>query len=131
MDLGPVGPPFFHLQQTSSPISHYFAHSSAGSLLFALPLRGSPFSITQRCRSIYSVLGLDGACYRGIIYDPTHFNIYTEHTNIFVCTSNTCRSPMAEQFANAWLDKNNCRGQYCFISRALSNAYEPENSPAS
>ena len=38
---------------------------------------------------------------------------------------------MAEQFANAWLEVNNCRGQYSFISRALSNAYEPENSPAS
>ena len=38
---------------------------------------------------------------------------------------------MAEQFANAWLDDNNCRGKYRFISRALSNAYEPENSPAS
>lgn len=50
---------------------------------------------------------------------------------IFVCTSNTCRSPMAEQFASAWLVENNLRGQYKIVSRGLTDRYEPPNSPAS
>ena len=50
---------------------------------------------------------------------------------IFVCTSNTCRSPMAEQFAVQWLIQNNLTTEYQIISRALTEKYEPQNSPAS
>jgi protein-tyrosine-phosphatase len=50
---------------------------------------------------------------------------------IFVCTSNTCRSPMAEHFASAWLVDKNLQGQYKIISRGLTDKYEPPNSPAS
>jgi protein-tyrosine-phosphatase len=51
---------------------------------------------------------------------------------IFVCTSNTCRSPMAEQFAKSWLSQNNLSTQHhLVISRALSDKYEPPNSEAS
>jgi len=49
---------------------------------------------------------------------------------IFVCTSNTCRSPMAEGLSKKFnIDKLN--NKYNIISRALTDAYEPENSIAS
>lgn len=50
---------------------------------------------------------------------------------IFVCTSNTCRSPMAEQFGKHWLDTNGLSDQFKVISRGITEDYEPENSPAS
>ena len=50
---------------------------------------------------------------------------------LFVCTGNTCRSPMAEQFANSWLIRNDLIHQFRVISRALTDKYEPPNSPAS
>lgn len=49
---------------------------------------------------------------------------------IFVCTSNVCRSPMAEGFSRKFnIDKLNDKYHIC--SRALTNQYEPEGSPAS
>ena len=50
---------------------------------------------------------------------------------IFVCTSNTCRSPMAEKFAGSWLIDRNLQSKYRVISRGLTDQYEPLNSPAS
>lgn len=50
---------------------------------------------------------------------------------IFVCTSNTCRSPMAEHFASAWLVDKSLQGRYKVVSRGLTDRYEPPNSPAS
>ena len=50
---------------------------------------------------------------------------------IFVCTSNTCRSPMAEEFAGSWLIDRNLQSKYRVISRGLTDQYEPPNSPAS
>lgn len=49
---------------------------------------------------------------------------------IFVCTSNTCRSPIAEGFAKHWLEKNGVDG-FIVESRSLSQDYEPVGSPAS
>lgn len=51
---------------------------------------------------------------------------------LFVCVSNTCRSPMAEHLfrkkleAKGWSAEN-----YVVGSRSLSTDYEPEGSPAS
>mmetsp|Transcript_4438 Transcript_4438/g.4563 ORF Transcript_4438/g.4563 Transcript_4438/m.4563 type:complete len:162 (-) Transcript_4438:110-595(-) len=50
---------------------------------------------------------------------------------IFVCTSNTCRSPMAEGLAIRWLEKNELSHKYKVVSRGLTDEYEPPNSPAS
>ena len=50
---------------------------------------------------------------------------------IFVCTSNTCRSPMAEEFAGSWLIYRDLQSKYRVISRGLTDQYEPPNSPAS
>lgn len=50
---------------------------------------------------------------------------------IFVCTSNTCRSPIAEGFGNHWIEKNELLGQYDVISRGLTDMYEPPGSQAS
>ena len=38
---------------------------------------------------------------------------------------------MAEQFANSWLIRNDLTHQFKVISRALTDKYEPPNSPAS
>ena len=43
---------------------------------------------------------------------------------IFVCTSNTCRSPMAEGFSRSLFPDVEC------ASRSISVDYEPEGSPA-
>ena len=43
---------------------------------------------------------------------------------MFVCTSNTCRSPMAEAIATSIFPN------IAFESRSLSTDYEPEGSPA-
>ena len=43
---------------------------------------------------------------------------------IFVCTSNTCRSPMAMGFAQKMYP------DFKFASRSISTEYEPENSSA-
>eukprot|EP00735_Rhodelphis_limneticus_P007854 TRINITY_DN20537_c0_g1::TRINITY_DN20537_c0_g1_i1::g.12326::m.12326 TRINITY_DN20537_c0_g1::TRINITY_DN20537_c0_g1_i1::g.12326 ORF type:complete len:160 (+),score=13.32,sp/S0F332/PAP_GEOSE/27.56/4e-14,LMWPc/PF01451.16/2.8e-21 TRINITY_DN20537_c0_g1_i1:47-526(+) len=59
-------------------------------------------------------------------------------TLLFVCTSNTCRTPMAEGIAKHWLatrlgttiDQLELKG-YKVRSGALTDAYEPANSPAS
>ena len=51
-------------------------------------------------------------------------------TIIFVCTSNTCRSPIAEHLARQWLNQNDLHN-FSVISRALTDAYEPPGSPAS
>ena len=50
---------------------------------------------------------------------------------IFVCTSNTCRSPMAMKFAESWLADRNTSSSGRFISRGLTDAYEAPGSPAS
>lgn len=49
---------------------------------------------------------------------------------IFVCTSNTCRSPMAEVLAKKWLTEKGHK-DFTVVSRSLTDSYEPENSPAS
>ena len=49
---------------------------------------------------------------------------------IFVCTSNTCRSPMAEHFAKKYLNEHSF-GNVHVVSRSLTTNYEPESSPAS
>lgn len=55
------------------------------------------------------------------------------NTIILVCTSNTCRSPMAEYLARQWFINNKTENSHNFtvISRALSDRYEPPGSPAS
>jgi protein-tyrosine-phosphatase len=50
---------------------------------------------------------------------------------VFVCTSNTCRSPMAEAFAKRYLEENNLTGRFEVVSRSMSTEYEPVGSPAS
>lgn len=53
-------------------------------------------------------------------------------TVIFVCTSNTCRSPMAEAFGKSWLLQNYPdKVPYDVVSRSLTEDYEPVGSPAS
>jgi len=49
---------------------------------------------------------------------------------IFVCTSNTCRSPIASALAIKYLHDHDNQ-KYTVISRALTDAYEPEDSQAS
>jgi protein-tyrosine-phosphatase len=51
-------------------------------------------------------------------------------TIIFVCTSNTCRSPIAEQFAKQYLMSRSIN-DVRVVSRSLTTDYEPEDSPAS
>ena len=41
-----------------------------------------------------------------------------------ICTSNTCRSPMAEYLARQWFMRNDMKN-YTVISRALTDRYEP------
>lgn len=61
----------------------------------------------------------------------------TAKTVIFVCVSNSCRSPMAEQLMRHELNRaidaggNKSLESFTVISRALSSDYEPEGSPAS
>eukprot|EP01038_Epipyxis_sp_PR26KG_P014734 gene14734-19803_t len=51
---------------------------------------------------------------------------------VFVCVSNTCRSPMAEHlFRNTLQNHGINADQVTVISRSLTEDYEPENSPAS
>jgi protein-tyrosine-phosphatase len=50
---------------------------------------------------------------------------------VFVCVSNTCRSPMAEYICRQKLQKIGLENQIQVISRSLCTDYEPENSPAS
>lgn len=50
---------------------------------------------------------------------------------IFVCVSNTCRSPMAEYLLRNKLEKLGIADRYVVKSRSLSTDYEPINSPAS
>jgi protein-tyrosine-phosphatase len=50
---------------------------------------------------------------------------------IFVCTSNTCRSPAAEGLASLWLVEHGFDQQYVVYSRSISTDYEPENSTPS
>ncbi len=50
---------------------------------------------------------------------------------IFVCVSNTCRSPMAEYLCRKKLQEAGLSEEYSTCSRSLSTNYEPENSPAS
>lgn len=49
---------------------------------------------------------------------------------IIFCTSNTCRSPMAEGFAKQWLSEHNL-DDYVVESRSLTTDYEPIGSPPS
>ena len=52
---------------------------------------------------------------------------------IFVCVSNTCRSPMAEHLFRKYLKdvKNMDETKIQIISRSLTTNYEPKNSSAS
>jgi hypothetical protein len=50
---------------------------------------------------------------------------------IFVCVSNTCRSPMAEQLFRDKVQALGLQDEYTTCSRSLSTAFEPEGSPAS
>ncbi len=49
---------------------------------------------------------------------------------LFVCTSNTCRSPMAEALGKEYLRRNGIGG-ITVSSRAICEDYEPQGSPAS
>ena len=48
----------------------------------------------------------------------------------FICTSNTCRSPIAEALCRQYLQEKGLSDHYEARSRALTDAYEPEDSPA-
>jgi len=50
---------------------------------------------------------------------------------IFVCVSNTCRSPMAEYLCRDILVRNGLQDDYIVQSRSLSTDYEDEGSSAS
>lgn len=50
---------------------------------------------------------------------------------IFVCVSNTCRSPMVEYVARQKLAGMGISDQFTVASRSLCTDYEPEGSPAS
>jgi protein-tyrosine-phosphatase len=49
---------------------------------------------------------------------------------IFVCVSNTCRSPMAEYLFRKKIEDLNLSSTFDIESRSLSIQYEPVNSPA-
>lgn len=49
---------------------------------------------------------------------------------IFVCVSNTCRSPMCEYMLRDILQKNGLDNEFTVSSRSITEDYEPENSPA-
>jgi len=49
---------------------------------------------------------------------------------IFVCVSNTCRSPICEYFMRSKLQHLKLDGSYEVASRSLSEDYEPQGSPA-
>ena len=52
------------------------------------------------------------------------------YTIVFVCTGNTCRSPMAERFAREWLRRNcpTCAAEWRIMSAGIS---APTGAPAS
>lgn len=50
---------------------------------------------------------------------------------VFVCVSNTCRSPMAEHLCREKLRTRGLDKEYEVSSRSISTDYEPEGSPAS
>ncbi len=50
---------------------------------------------------------------------------------LFVCISNTCRSPIAEHLFRRKLAEKFKNGEFEVASRSLSTDYEPEGSPAS
>jgi protein-tyrosine-phosphatase len=50
---------------------------------------------------------------------------------LFMCTSNTCRSPIAEAFAREYLKERGLKEKFDIASRGLSDQYEPPGSPAS
>ena len=49
---------------------------------------------------------------------------------VFVCVSNTCRSPMCEFLLRDKIQKAQLSGNFAVISRSISEDYEPQNSPA-
>ena len=49
---------------------------------------------------------------------------------IFVCVSNTCRSPMCEYMLREKLRAAGLSGEFIVASRSLTLDYEPEDSPA-
>lgn len=49
---------------------------------------------------------------------------------VFVCVSNTCRSPMCEYLLRDKLQKAGLAEEFTVVSRSLSEAYEPQGSPA-
>lgn len=54
-----------------------------------------------------------------------------KHTIIFVCFSNTCRSPMAEYLLRNKLETNGLGEKFRVVSRGLSDTVDPLNSHAS
>lgn len=54
-----------------------------------------------------------------------------EKVIVFVCVSNTCRSPMAEYMFRDIIQKNGRASEFTVKSRSLTDMYEPPNSPAS
>ncbi|KAJ1422862.1 phosphotyrosine protein phosphatase I superfamily [Ochromonadaceae sp. CCMP2298] len=49
---------------------------------------------------------------------------------LFVCVSNTCRSPICEYLLRSKLSELNLAEEYVVESRSLSEDYEPQGSPA-
>ena len=45
---------------------------------------------------------------------------------IYICTSNVCRSPVAEALAKAYLEENKIEGVEV-VSRGLTDRYEPQD----
>ena len=50
---------------------------------------------------------------------------------VFVCVSNTCRSPLAEYICRLKLKQKGLEEEFHVKSRSLSTDFEPEGSPAS
>jgi protein-tyrosine-phosphatase len=49
---------------------------------------------------------------------------------VFVCISNTCRSPMCEYMLRDQLVQAQIADKFTVVSRSLTEDYEPSGSPA-